>query len=323
MIGIYKITNRKNGKIYIGQSINIKKRFQEHKNCKENRPLYKAFKKYGINNFDFEVICECEKKDLDKLEKQYIRKYKSNISGIGYNLTKGGTNIFAIQKKLNDMPKEDFKKWHKKIGAKHKGKIVSQEQKEKISKTLKEYFKDENNRKRLSEQRKGKTLSSSTRLKMSMVQQESMKQYAKKVLQYDLNNNLIAEYESLQDVGRKTGFKVGGISKCCLGKGNTAYGFKWKYDEEFNKQFRKSIKRIIKPKQLLKGQPTEVPKRWKKVYQYDECYNLIKVFDSFKQVAQEFGEYKNVSAVCRGQREHAYGYRWSYTLINKENNHED
>ena len=55
-----------------------------------------------------------------------------------------------------------------------------------------------------------------------------------------------------------------------------------------------------------------------KVYQYDECYNLIKVFDSFKQIAQEFGEYKNVSAVCRGQRKHAYGYRWSYNLIDKE-----
>lgn len=360
MIGIYKITNKINGKCYIGQSTNIEERLKAHKRSKQNKPLYNAFKKYNINNFIFEVLEECKKDELSEREIYYIDLYKSSNSKYGYNLSLGGEGhkelvsertrkkiskskkgklnpMYGVvqskeskkqqsesfKKTISNMPKEKLKKWHDKIGKKHKGKIVSQEQREKISNTLKEYFKDEEHRKRLSEQRKGISMSLSTRIKLSIIQQEKMKEYSKKVLQYDLKDNLIAEYDSLQEASKQTGSCKSGIGNCCNGKAYTCNGFKWKYDEEFNKQFRKSTKRIIKPKQPLKGQPSEVPKRWKKVYQYDECYNLIKVFDSFKQVAEEFGEYKNVSAVCRGQREHAYGYRWSYTLINKENNNED
>ena len=355
MIGIYKITNKVNGKCYIGQSLDIEKRFKSHKRCKENRPLYNAFKKYGIDNFTFEVIEECEKEKLNEREIYYIALYKSANYRFGYNSSLGGEKTSLIvssktrkkiskskkgelnpmygktmsaeakikqsksfKQTISNMPKKQFKKWHKKIGAKHKGKIVSQEQREKISKTLKEYFKNEENRKKISEHKKGKPLSLLTRMKMSMTKQVSMQKYAKKVLQYDLNDNLIAEYDSLQDINKKTGFLQSNICLCCNGKRNTAYGFKWKYDEEFNRQNRKSRNVVIKPKLPLKGKPLEVPKRWKKVYQYDECYNLIKIFASFKQVAEEFGEYKNVSAVCRGQRQHAYGYRWSYNLINKE-----
>lgn len=330
MIGIYKITNKINGKCYIGQSVDIERRFNEHKNCKVDKPLYRAFKKYGIDNFTFEILEECSQEELNEKEIYYIVFYNSTTDGNGYNLEHGGEfkdivlceeskikQVEHYKKTIENMLKEKFVEWHKKIGAKHKGKIVSQEQRDKISKKLKEYFKDENVRKNLSEKHKGKVLSLSTRLKMSMIQQEKMNKYAKKVLQYDLDDNFIAEYNSLKEASKKTGIGKGDICKCCNGKRDTAKGFKWKYDEEYNKQFRKTSNRIIKPKPPKKGQPDEVPKRWKKVYQYDECYNLIKVFDSFKQVAQEFGEYKNVSAVCRGQREHAYGYRWSYTLINK------
>lgn len=73
MIGIYKITNTINNFCYIGQSNNIERRFTQHKSPYEQErhsdiPLYKAFKKYGIENFSFEVIEECEEKDLDSKE---------------------------------------------------------------------------------------------------------------------------------------------------------------------------------------------------------------------------------------------------------------
>ena len=62
MIGIYKIENLLNGKVYIGQSINIEHRIYRHKKnyLNQNRveftkPLYRAFRKYGIDNFSFEV----------------------------------------------------------------------------------------------------------------------------------------------------------------------------------------------------------------------------------------------------------------------------
>lgn len=65
MIGIYKITNNINGKVYIGQSIDINKRWKEHKyrsqipNKEYDKYLYRAFRKYGLENFTFEILEEC------------------------------------------------------------------------------------------------------------------------------------------------------------------------------------------------------------------------------------------------------------------------
>lgn len=77
MIGIYKITNLINNKIYIGQSVHIERRWSEHKSSvKTNKRIYylhKAMCKYGINNFKFEVLVECPKEDLDMLEIKYIK----------------------------------------------------------------------------------------------------------------------------------------------------------------------------------------------------------------------------------------------------------
>lgn len=96
--GIYKITNTINGKIYIGQSIYLKKRLKRHltyKSHKDNLALYKAFDKYGVDKFTIEILetidtekCDNIKSELDKLEIFYIKKYGSYNSG--YNQTLGG-----------------------------------------------------------------------------------------------------------------------------------------------------------------------------------------------------------------------------------------
>ena len=60
MIGIYKITNKLTNKAYIGQSIDIKRRWKEHRyNIGSNKnPLYLDFEKYGLDNFSFEILEE-------------------------------------------------------------------------------------------------------------------------------------------------------------------------------------------------------------------------------------------------------------------------
>lgn len=96
MIGIYKITNKINGKIYIGKSLNIERRWKEHiRHSKDEfskrKPLiHRAINKYGPDNFVFEVIQECNMEDLNNLEKYYINEYGSNNKEIGYNITEGG-----------------------------------------------------------------------------------------------------------------------------------------------------------------------------------------------------------------------------------------
>jgi group I intron endonuclease len=90
IIGIYKITNKINGKIYIGQSVNIINRKKTHyrkyhKGCPH---LYNAMDKYGFDNFEFEVIEECDIEDLDRLEQKYIKELNT-FSPNGYNLDTG------------------------------------------------------------------------------------------------------------------------------------------------------------------------------------------------------------------------------------------
>lgn len=94
MIGIYKWTNLINNKVYIGQSINILARKAEHiklaKNENYTTNIAKAIRKYGIENFNFEIIEECSYKELDIKEEYYINYYDSLNKEKGYNMLKVG-----------------------------------------------------------------------------------------------------------------------------------------------------------------------------------------------------------------------------------------
>lgn len=96
MIGIYKIQNKVNGKIYIGQSVNIENRWKQHirelnKESHANQHLLSSWKKYGQENFEFSVICTCNSYELDEKEIYYIDLYKTYNYEYGYNMTIGGT----------------------------------------------------------------------------------------------------------------------------------------------------------------------------------------------------------------------------------------
>ena len=85
MIGIYKIENLLNHKVYIGQSIHIERRWKEHCNKKNNSLIGQAIQKYGKENFSFQVLCECLIEDLPTLEEYYISFYNSIVPN-GYNI---------------------------------------------------------------------------------------------------------------------------------------------------------------------------------------------------------------------------------------------
>lgn len=90
MIGIYKITNNINGKIYIGQSNNIQRRFSEHQNrgATSRIPVDVAIQKYGKENFSFEIIEECTIEQLNQRETYWINHFNSIENG--YNCSVGG-----------------------------------------------------------------------------------------------------------------------------------------------------------------------------------------------------------------------------------------
>ena len=93
--GIYKITNIKNKKSYIGKSVEIvPKRWTEHIKTSLNigsisrTKIHDAMKEYGIENFTFEILEECPKDKLSEREKYWIDFYETNT--YGYNIKSGG-----------------------------------------------------------------------------------------------------------------------------------------------------------------------------------------------------------------------------------------
>ena len=112
MIGIYKITNKINGHSYIGQSVNIQKRLNKHRNYNEedsHYPLYRAIAKYGIENFSLEVIEECSIDNLDEREVYWIQYYDTFKNG--YNQTAGGQGQRCLGQKLTIYDVEEIE-WY-------------------------------------------------------------------------------------------------------------------------------------------------------------------------------------------------------------------
>lgn len=135
---LYKITNILNNKIYIGQTIqlNHKLRWNSHiNNAKLNKngdAITQAIRKYGKDNFKFEIICKVNSiEELNKLEEEYIKTCNS-LCPNGYNIKFGGKN-----QKLPDIVKQ-------KISKSLKGHVCSKKGKKRpnISKALKEYYKN-------------------------------------------------------------------------------------------------------------------------------------------------------------------------------------
>lgn len=86
---IYKITNKVNGKSYIGQTrYTVEFRWRQHQHKKDDTYFHNAIHKYGSANFTVETLEECDYKNLDSREIFYIAKYDTFNNG--YNLTIGG-----------------------------------------------------------------------------------------------------------------------------------------------------------------------------------------------------------------------------------------
>jgi group I intron endonuclease len=182
-MGIYSITNKINGKRYIGRSENIKRRWGEHKydlkhNKHRSNHLQYAWNKYGKENFIFEKICEVwDPENLVKIEQTFIDLYKSYDKRFGYNNERyvKGRKIVSeeTKKKLSENNTRFWQGKHlseehkKKLSISHKGKKLSEEHKKKIGEAQIGKKNSEESRKKMSEAGKGKIISEETKRKIS------------------------------------------------------------------------------------------------------------------------------------------------------------
>lgn len=165
--GIYAIINEANGKIYIGSSVNIKKRTKDHlvylKNGNHtNEHLQRAFNKYGKESFRFAVLELCSVKKLKEREQFFINKYNSSNEFCGYNLMIRADRMFITEEMRIKMSNS-----HKGQDPWNKGKkgIYSEETLKKISESGKGR----------TPWNKGKSFSLESRKKMSESQKQSPK----------------------------------------------------------------------------------------------------------------------------------------------------
>ena len=269
MIGIYKIENKINGKVYIGQSKDIERRWEEHKSCrKPNAILTIVFQKYGVSNFDFSVIEECQQDELDEREKYWIQYYNSFEDG--YNLTRGGNSgfyydIYAIWEVFQQT--QNIAQTAKIIGC-HKSTArnvihafgVNLEEQQFAKPVLKidpitlqvinEYPSIHDaaeanhiSRAAITKVINGHGVSSGGFLwktkdsDLSMLQPTEIKYFRRKVAQIDKDTDKIINiYDSIAEaaIALNKDKKTASPSICsvCKGKNKSAYGYKWKYIDE-------------------------------------------------------------------------------------------
>jgi group I intron endonuclease len=207
IIGIYKITNP-NGKIYIGQSTDVLKRFQIHKGLYGNNltKLERSFNKYGIKNHKFELLEECSSDMLDKKEKYWIYSYNSINEGL--NIEVGGNGGYLSDHTKNLISKK--KKNHPCYSNPQRGK--------KISKALKGREKNWG---------KGKEKKGKKQLKEFKDHVSKIK--STPILQYNINGEFIKEWDSIINASKTLNVHREAISSNLRKITKTSGGYVWRY----------------------------------------------------------------------------------------------
>lgn len=207
---IYIIKNNINDKVYIGKTTrDIQTRWKEHlRHYGQGKTiLQKAMIKYKIENFYIEEIEECPDEKIDEREQFWVSYFDSFQNG--YNLTSGGENSFT---KTNKM-KLVMELWNNGLTI---NKIVK-ETKLNVE-TVRAYL------------HKNNVTSKQIKERANIA---TGKYHSKKVLQYDLDNNFIKEWNSMSEIERELGIRHQNISDACRKKKNHIFGnYIWRCKEE-------------------------------------------------------------------------------------------
>lgn len=294
---IYRITNKENNKIYIGQTNQepnkrMSKHFSDAKSGRKNVAISLALNKYGKDGFNYEILQYTDSSEkADNLEKEYIKHFRSNEKELGYNLTEGGKTLsesFIEKGKSRAHPPMTLE--HKNIliniNRKRTYPPMSEEMKLHMSRVMKEKHEKGliktnlpiQNQKGESHPMFGKTHSEETRKKIAAHAEMEREVYAERVIQLYNSGKTLLEISLELGIGRHM------ISKI-LHK----HGIKLRTKGDYSKR---------------------------KIYRYSKDGDFIDEWDS------EFG-FQKITGICArksldGQSIFSGGFFFTYAKLSKE-----
>lgn len=313
---IYCITNLINGKKYVGQR---KKTVEKSKSYYGSGVYIKrSIKKYGKDNFKKEIL---EVVDGDSIlllseRERFWIKTLDTMHPNGYNLTEGGDNGYS----LSDEAKQ-------KISKTHKGKIISEETRMKISKSQlgrvssnKGIKLSDDVKLKISNKLKGRKLDESTkdkiRLKLLNMSDETKDKirvgHFKKINKINKDTGIVEKtYNSISEASINNNINYNEISKCLIGYRKCIGNYTWEYVDSKNvPNYNLRLKR--NPRAYTELVEKSVDKLKVQVCQIDKnTSNVINIYNSIKEASENTNIHRSDISMCiRGKRKTSGGYVW-------------
>ena len=318
--GIYGIRNIVNGKIYVGQSYNIHKRWIEHRysfknNIHHNQKFQNAWNKYGEDNFYFFVIEKCEQDIINEREIFWIDYYNSANRDYGYNLSTGGENssegsVWSDEMRDNASKLRSPKKV---VQVDIYGNIIKIWRS--ISYASRELKLSNACIKRCCEHNgihcgnylwfyeEDELIYDKDYIKNHVLSNSSY--FNIPILQYDLDGNFIMKFSSFNEIQSTLHItNLGDIRRCCNHQSYCSNNFIWVFELD---NFEITEDFILKCKLLTENYEIE---------QYDFDANLVNTYTKYTLPSQF--NLKTIISNCNNMCKSAYGFIWKYKNDNRK-----
>lgn len=293
-------------KVYIGITKNstVRRWGRNGNGYKKCILFYRAIQKYGWDNIKHEILFfNLSENKAKYLEVELIRHYKN--LGISYNCTDGGDGYLGYH------PSEKVKEgWSKK----RKGRVITEEWRDKISKSL-----------------KGRVIPHEVSMKGAL---NAGKKCSKAVVQFTVRGEYINTFDNIKAAAEVFGKShANSLSACCRGKVCSSYGYIWMFKEDYDNFISLgNIDEKIREKvdlynsvqahkrdsnTNLKGRLVSAESRSIPIQMLSLDGKPLQVFPSGAFIKKLYGyDDSYIRNCCKGKSNHAYGYKWKF--ITKE-----